>query len=102
MKNPEEFRPERFENNNIDYNGTYFELTPFGSGRRQCPGIQFSSSIMEVVLTNFLYHFDWILTDGCSLASFDMSEKSGISVSRRYDLKLRAVPHVSFEAMLSK
>ena len=28
--NPEEFMPERFENNNVNYKGTYFEFIPFG------------------------------------------------------------------------
>ena len=30
-KHPEAFLPERFENNNLDYNGTHFEFTPFGA-----------------------------------------------------------------------
>uniref|UniRef100_A0ACD5V0Z2 Uncharacterized protein n=1 Tax=Avena sativa TaxID=4498 RepID=A0ACD5V0Z2_AVESA len=43
-ENPKEFMPERFENSNMDYNGTYFEFTPFGAGRRQCPGIFFDTA----------------------------------------------------------
>ncbi|XP_020166192.1 cytochrome P450 71D7 [Aegilops tauschii subsp. strangulata] len=93
-KNPEEFKPERFEENNMDYNGTYTEYTPFGAGRRQCPGILFGTSTLNITLANLLYHFDWILPDGVSLSSLDMSEKFGITVGRRYDLQLRAIPHV--------
>ncbi|KAF7012890.1 unnamed protein product [Triticum aestivum] len=92
--NPGEFKPERFEDTQVNFNGTYFEFIPFGAGRRQCTGIQFTLSLAEMALTNFLYHFDWKLPDASSLASFDMSEKFGITVSRRYDLKLRAIPHV--------
>uniref|UniRef100_A0A453A7E1 Cytochrome P450 71D7 n=2 Tax=Aegilops tauschii subsp. strangulata TaxID=200361 RepID=A0A453A7E1_AEGTS len=99
--NPGEFKPDRFENN-VNYNGTYFEFIPFGAGRRQCPGIQFSSSLMEMALTNFLYHFNWKLPDGASLTSFDMSEKFGLAISRKYDQKLRATPHACFKAMSSK
>ncbi|KAM0823404.1 hypothetical protein ACQ4PT_070892 [Festuca glaucescens] len=93
-ENPEEFKPERFEKNNIDYNGTHFEFTPFGAERRQCPGIQFSLSVMEVVLANFLYHFDWMLPDEANMASIDMSEKFGLSMSRKHALKLKAIPCV--------
>ncbi|KAM3244657.1 hypothetical protein ACQJBY_056145 [Aegilops geniculata] len=100
-ENPEEFNPERFENN-MDYNGTYPDFTPFGAGRRQCPGIQFSSSLMELTLANFLYHFDWMLPDGASQAMFDMSEKFTFTVGRRYNLQVRAIPHVCFKAILSQ
>ncbi|PNT61826.1 ent-cassadiene C2-hydroxylase [Brachypodium distachyon] len=93
-ENPESFQPERFENKNMDYNGTYSEFIPFGAGRRQCPGIQFSSSLTEVALAHFLYHFDWMLPDGATVASFDMSEKFKLTLSRKYDLHLRATPHV--------
>lgn len=92
--NPEDFKPERFQNSTVNYIGTNFEYIPFGAGRRQCPGIHFSFPVMEMVLTNFLYYFDWKLPHGASLASFDMSEKFGLAVTRRHDLQLRAVPHV--------
>ncbi|XP_047071706.1 desmethyl-deoxy-podophyllotoxin synthase-like [Lolium rigidum] len=101
-KNPEEFEPERFENNIMDYYGAYFELIPFGAGRRQCPGMLFSTSTVHITLANLLYHFDWMLPDGDSLASFDMSEKFGLTVNRRNDLQLRAIPHAGFKATPSK
>ncbi|KQJ84535.1 hypothetical protein BRADI_5g21460v3 [Brachypodium distachyon] len=101
-ENPEQFKPERFENSKMDYMGTCSEFTPFGTGRRRCPGIQFSSSLTELTLANFLYHFDWMLPDGATPASFDMSEKFAFTVSRRYDLHLRAIPHVSLKSMPSK
>ncbi|XP_044961422.1 zealexin A1 synthase-like [Hordeum vulgare subsp. vulgare] len=100
--NPEEFMPERFEKNNVNYKGTYFEFIPFGAGRRQCPGIQFSLAITEMALANLLYHFDWMLPNGANHASFDMSEKFGFAVSKKYDLKLRAIPHVWSNVTASK
>ncbi|KAM0910412.1 hypothetical protein ACQ4PT_014149 [Festuca glaucescens] len=97
-KCPEEFMPERFENNGMDYNGTYFEFTPFGAGRRQCPGIFFGESTMEIALANLLYHFDWVIPGGESPESLDMTEKYGIIVGRKYDLHLIALPHGGFNA----
>jgi cytochrome P450 len=101
--NPKEFKPERFEcNNSTDYYGTHFEFTPFGAGRRQCPGILFATSTVEIVLVNLLYHFDWMLPSGASLALFDNSEKFGMTISRKYDLELTAIQHVWPNVMPSK
>ncbi|CAO2041682.1 unnamed protein product [Urochloa humidicola] len=93
-ENPESFNPERFENSNIDYKGTNFEFTPFGSGRRQCPAIMFGTSTLEIALANLLYHFDWVLPNGVSPEFVDMSEKYGMGVSKKLDLHLRAIPYV--------
>uniref|UniRef100_A0ACD5ZEK8 Uncharacterized protein n=1 Tax=Avena sativa TaxID=4498 RepID=A0ACD5ZEK8_AVESA len=98
-KNPEEFNPGRFENNNMDYSGTCFEFTPFGCGRRRCPGISFASSILDIALASFLYHFDWMLPDGAMSASIDMSEKFGFTLHRSSDLQLKAIPHVCSNTM---
>ncbi|KAG6408320.1 hypothetical protein SASPL_131325 [Salvia splendens] len=49
-ENPEEFYPERFLDTNIDYKGLHFELIPFRSGRRGCPGITFAVAIVELAI----------------------------------------------------
>ncbi|KAF6994053.1 hypothetical protein CFC21_010843 [Triticum aestivum] len=101
-ENPEEFKPERFENNNINYNGTYSEFIPFGAGRRQCPGMLFGTSTVNITLAYLLYHLEWMFPIGTNLDTFDMSEKFGLAVSRRCDLQLRAIPHGSLKTMGSQ
>ena len=62
-KNPDEFDPDRFVDSSIDYRGLNFELLPFGSGRRICPGMAMGIVIVEFGLLNLLYFFDWGLPE---------------------------------------
>ncbi|CAL4994524.1 unnamed protein product [Urochloa decumbens] len=68
---PEEFRPERFENSDLDYKGTNYEFLPFGAGRRICPGINLGVSNIELALASLLYHFDWKLPEGIEAKDVD-------------------------------
>ncbi|KAI7740325.1 hypothetical protein M8C21_019122 [Ambrosia artemisiifolia] len=86
---PEEFRPERFLNNPIDYKGFHFELIPFGAGRRGCPGIQFAMTINELFLANLVYKFNFSLTGEEEL---DMSEIFGVTVHKKYPILVSATP----------
>ncbi|VYS45917.1 unnamed protein product [Arabidopsis thaliana] len=61
--NPDEFNPDRFLDSSIDYRGLNFELLPFGSGRRICPGMTMGIAIVELGLLNLLYFFDWGLPE---------------------------------------
>lgn len=91
---PEEFRPERFMNSSIDFKGHGFELVPFGGGRRICPGISFASIIIELVLANLMYKFNWTLPDGVQCDTLDMSETVGLTVHRT--TPLRAIPTLHY------
>ncbi|PNX96920.1 cytochrome p450 71a1-like protein, partial [Trifolium pratense] len=83
---PLEFKPERFMNSSIDYKGLNFELIPFGSGRRGCPGVFFAIAVNELVLANLVYQFDWKLPDGIAGKDLDMSETVGLTCHRKYPL----------------
>ncbi|XP_042012932.1 cytochrome P450 71A9-like [Salvia splendens] len=89
-KNPREFSPERFEDSDVDFRGQHFELLPFGAGRRGCPGINFSISVVELAVANLLFRFDWKLPDGISAKDIDMDESVGVVMHKKTPLCLVA------------
>ncbi|GKE71376.1 cytochrome P450 71A2-like protein, partial [Tanacetum coccineum] len=68
----DEFKPERFLNNNIDYKGLNFEFLPFGAGRRGCPAIQFGMAITKIALANLVYKFNFELPNKGIVKELDM------------------------------
>ncbi|KAD5960230.1 hypothetical protein E3N88_11702 [Mikania micrantha] len=90
--NPEEFLPERFVDGScdIDFKGNDFELIPFGSGRRICPGMSAGVLMMEVLLANLLYLFDWGLPNGVTKEDIDFDAKPGITMHKRNELCMLA------------
>ncbi|CAN6306156.1 unnamed protein product [Urochloa humidicola] len=91
----EEFRPERFEDSGIEFNGSSFEFLPFGAGRRMCPGIAYAIPVLEMALVQFLYHFNWSLPEG--VAEVDMEEAAGLGARRKWPLLLCPIPFVTSE-----
>ncbi|KAJ0969447.1 hypothetical protein J5N97_022324 [Dioscorea zingiberensis] len=92
---PEEFRPERFIDNPIDFKGQDYEYIPFGSGRRVCPGIHFAVATTELALANLLYRFDWKLVDGMVPEEVDLTEAPGLTMRMKNKLHLVANSWVS-------
>ncbi|KAL6842359.1 hypothetical protein ACP4OV_027786 [Aristida adscensionis] len=91
----EEFKPERFENSNLDYKGANFVYLPFGSGRRICPGINIGLANVELALTSLLYHFDWNLTDGIEPKDIDMEEANGVVGKKKTSLILHPITRIA-------
>lgn len=87
-KNPNEFFPKRFEDNDMDFRGQHFELIPFGAGRRICPSIGMASSNVELILANLLYHFDWEMPCGMRREDISMEEEGGITTHKKAPLCL--------------
>ncbi|KAF3594089.1 hypothetical protein DY000_02027716 [Brassica cretica] len=54
---PEAFIPERFANTCVDFKGQSFELLPFGSGRRMCPGMPMAVASLELGTVEFALLF---------------------------------------------
>ncbi|KAL4190638.1 hypothetical protein AMTRI_Chr07g25750 [Amborella trichopoda] len=91
----DEFFPERFVKNGIDFKEHDFEFIPFGAGQRECPGYSFAMHTMELVVANLLHWFDWKLPSGCQ--GLDMAESSGITIHRKSPLMLVATPRYEHE-----
>lgn len=89
-KDPEEFCPERFLESDIDFRGHDFELIPFGTGRRICPGIHMGVATVEVVLANLLYSFDWEMPQGTNREDIDTEVLPGLIQHKKHPLCLVA------------
>ncbi|KAH6796265.1 hypothetical protein C2S51_037251 [Perilla frutescens var. frutescens] len=95
-KNPAEFQPSRFlnENGDCDYSGNSFQYLPFGSGRRLCPGLPLAERMVMFLLATLVHSFHWRLPHHSNI---DMSETFGIVM--RKTTPLFAIPfnppHVS-------
>ncbi|KAK9113595.1 hypothetical protein Syun_020392 [Stephania yunnanensis] len=89
---PEKFDPDRFMDSKVDFKGQDFEYIPFGAGRRGCPGIAFAIASLELGLANLLNRFDWAMPFGMDPGELDMGETSGLTVHKKENLVLAAVP----------
>ena len=79
---PDKFNPERFVGSNIDLRGHDFELIPFGSGRRGCPGMQLGLTVVRLVLAQLVHCFDWELPNDMLPTELDMTEEFGLTTPR--------------------
>ncbi|XP_071737531.1 3,9-dihydroxypterocarpan 6A-monooxygenase-like [Rutidosis leptorrhynchoides] len=79
---PLEFKPERFEENNLDVRGQHFHMLPFGSGRRMCPGTSLALQVIQTTLGAMIQCFEWKAGKDGKLKSVDMDEGVGITLPR--------------------
>ena len=93
-ENCEEFLPERFIDGKVDIRGNNFQLIPFGSGRRGCPGMQLGLVTTKLVVSQLVHSFDWELPFGMSADELDMNEIFGATMPRAKHLL--AVPSARF------
>ncbi|KAK6148279.1 hypothetical protein DH2020_019191 [Rehmannia glutinosa] len=94
-ENPEDFIPERFLGSSIDFRGLHFELVPFGSGRRGCPGIAFAMAVDELALAKLVHTFNFALPNGGREEDLNMSETTGITVHKKFPLLVAVTSHIS-------
>ncbi|XP_062119277.1 3,9-dihydroxypterocarpan 6A-monooxygenase-like [Humulus lupulus] len=75
---PHRFIPERFmmeEKKDVDVRGNHFELLPFGSGKRGCPGVNLALLTVPTTVAALVQCFDW---NGV----VDLDEGFGLSLPR--------------------
>ncbi|KDP38433.1 hypothetical protein JCGZ_04358 [Jatropha curcas] len=90
---PYEFRPERFltTHKDFDVKGQNFELMPFGSGRRMCPGVSFALQVMQLTLANLLHAFDISVPSGKQI---DLVEGFGVTNNEATQLDVVLCPRL--------
>ncbi|GJR32290.1 cytochrome P450 93A3-like protein [Tanacetum coccineum] len=81
-ENPLEFRPERFEEKQIDVRGQHYGLLPFGSGRRMCPGTSLGLQMIHATFGAMIQCFEWKAGTNGNLTSVDMDEGLGLNLPR--------------------
>ncbi|XP_057959393.1 cytochrome P450 82A3-like [Malania oleifera] len=93
---PLEFRPERFltSHRDTDVRGQDFELIPFGSGRRSCPGTSLALQVVHLTLARLLHCYN-ITTP--SAGSVDMTESDGLTNLKATPLDVLLTPRLNSE-----
>ncbi|KAM3237238.1 hypothetical protein P3L10_012267 [Capsicum annuum] len=79
--------PERFLTTHKDVNvrGNHFELIPFGSGRRMCPGVSLGLQVVLLQGFNFKKPLD---------EPIDMSESFGVTILKASPLEVQLTPRL--------
>ncbi|KAL6216082.1 hypothetical protein ACLB2K_009309 [Fragaria x ananassa] len=87
------FRPERFLSclGDFDVRGQNFELMPFGSGRRICPGISLALQVIELTLAHLLHGYE--ITAPLD-EPVDMSETVGLTNMKATPLQVLLKPRL--------
>ncbi|KAJ9692887.1 hypothetical protein PVL29_011811 [Vitis rotundifolia] len=90
---PEDFQPEKFLTTHADLDvlGQHFELIPFGSGRRSCPGITMALKLLPLVIGRLLQGFD--LSTPLN-APVDMREGLGVTLAKLTPLEVMLTPRL--------
>lgn len=87
-ENPNVFLPERFLDSKIDIKGHHFELIPFGSGRRICPGLPLAIRMLPLMLGSLVNCFNWKLEDGIKLDDLDKEDEYGITLEKSQPVRI--------------
>nr|QCF60512.1 cytochrome P450 [Salvia dorisiana] len=90
-KNPESFEPERFLGTDINFEGQHFELIPFGSGRRICPGMPLASRMLFCMVATLCHNFDWELEGGVESKLREREDVFGLALQKKFPLRAKPI-----------
>ncbi|MCL7033358.1 hypothetical protein MKW94_015529 [Papaver nudicaule] len=85
---PTSFKPEIFLDSKTDYKGQDFELIPFGSGRRICPGLPLAHRMTHLMTGLLLQSFDWKLESGMKPEDMNMEDGCGFTLVKATGLRV--------------
>jgi cytochrome P450 len=90
---PHEFKPERFLTSykDVDVRSQNYELVPFGSGRRVCPGASLAMRVVHLTLARLLHSFN-VATP--SNQAVDMTESPGLTNLKATPLEVLLTPRL--------
>ncbi|KAL5546791.1 hypothetical protein UlMin_006478 [Ulmus minor] len=94
-KDPLEFRPERFLEEDVDMKGHDYRLLPFGAGRRVCPGAQLGIYLVTSMLGHLLHQFQWSPPRGMKAEEIDLAESPGMVTYMSKPLQAVAAPRLA-------
>ncbi|XP_057850226.1 cytochrome P450 750A1 [Cryptomeria japonica] len=82
-KDPLEFMPDRWMGKDDDFVKAkeFFDMIPFGAGRRGCPGATMAMATMTLTIAQLVHCFEWRVE-----GELDMTENFGATMPRKHDL----------------
>ncbi|XP_042039623.1 trans-cinnamate 4-monooxygenase-like [Salvia splendens] len=98
-KKPEEFRPERFleEEAGVEVNGNDYRFLPFGVGWRSCPGIVLAMPMLGITIGRLVQNFKLLPPPGHS--KIGTAEKAGqfsLHISNHSTILMKPISRSSF------
>ncbi|GAB2228456.1 hypothetical protein Droror1_Dr00010295 [Drosera rotundifolia] len=96
------FEPEQFLGSEIDVKGRDFALSPFGAGRRICPGMPLANRMLHLMLGSLIYFFYWKLVKDAKSDTIDMGGIFSTSPFKRPSPCARSQCHCEQEPIVSR
>ncbi|XP_031404046.1 xanthotoxin 5-hydroxylase CYP82C4-like [Punica granatum] len=92
-KEPFEFHPERFltDHAHVDLKGQNYELLPFSSGRRSCPGMWLGTRLVQLSLARLLHGFELVNPTNKPI---DMAEVPSLSLAKATPVEIILIPRL--------